>query len=68
MFMGFLADETESTFVWLLSCFKEFYCLAPAMVALYQQAACMQACANAFPSTYITPDDWHLNKNKLKNV
>lgn len=68
IFMGFLADETDKTFIWLLRCFKDCCGVDPSMIATDQQAACMYACRCVFPMTYLTLDDWHLNQNQLKNV
>lgn len=68
VFMGFLADETEQSFKWLLNCFKNSINCDPIMIAMDQQAACMNSCRIVFRFSYITLDDWHVNQNQLKNV
>ena len=38
------------------------------MICCDQYAAIMNAVRNHIPTTVITLDDWHLNKNQRKNV
>lgn len=66
--MGFLADETTEEFEWLLSKFKSFILVVPAMIAVDQHAACMKAARKVFPSTYITLDDYPVNKSQNTNI
>jgi len=66
--MGFVSDETLEAFTWFLSKFKAWIGITPSVIAMGQQVACMQAARTVFLSTYITLDEWHLNRNRLKNV
>lgn len=55
--MDFISDEAYEMFVRLLKGFKSFGGVDPSMVALDQQAACMQGCRIVFPMAYLTLDD-----------
>ena len=67
-FMAVLPDETEDTFVRVLQHFKEIIPMSPAIVVLDQDAACIAAVRKVLPSSFISLDEWHLQKSQLKNA
>ena len=67
-FMGFLPDTTEESFTWALSSFKEVIPVSPAMIYVDQDMACISAIRSVFSSSVICLDDWHINKNQMRNV
>lgn len=67
-FMGFIPNETESSFVWFLRKFRSIIPVAPCLVAVDQCTACISPLRAELLETFITLDHWHLNQNQLKTV
>lgn len=67
-FMGFVPSETEEGFTWMLRKFISVVPVSPGMVCMDQYAGLIAAVKKVLPNCFLTLDDWHLNKNQLKNV
>lgn len=65
-FMGFLPDQTEESFIWVLQQFQSCIPVSPAMVAVDQDAACISAISKVMPSSFICLDEWHVKRTKRK--
>lgn len=66
--MAILPHETKEVFIKILSHFASIIPVPPMIVSMDQDAACIAAAGKVFPSCNVTLDDWHLNKNHLKNI
>ena len=67
-FTGFLSSQREEEFQWLLQCFKKFVNVPPRLVVCDQNSSIINSVESVFPSTLVILEDWHLNKNQLKNI
>ena len=66
-FMGFFPNERSESMSWFVRCFKEFVAVCPRVVSCDQDAAIHCAVKENMPTSLIFLDEWHLNRNQLKN-
>lgn len=66
--MGFVPSETEESFKYILQKFRSTFQVSLGIGVVSQNAEVIGAIPTLLPNTFITLQDWHPNKNQLKNV
>lgn len=66
--MEFIPTKTEDSFTWMLQNFMSVVPVSSGMAFIGQNAALIAAVKKALPNRLLCLDEWHLNKNQVKNV
>ena len=62
-----VTNEREESMAWFLQCFREYVNVAPRVICTDQDGAIIRAVHRHLPTRSHVLNNWHLNKNQLKN-